>query len=267
MATLILKATEACNSNCAYCDVVHKTRRGPATMSPEVLDRVFFRIGELLRDAPDEELEIVWHGGEPLLAGVDFYERAAELQGRYCADAGARRGGSAVATLILKATEACNSNCAYCDVVHKARRGPATMSPEVLDRVFFRIGELLSDAPDEELEIVWHGGEPLLAGVDFYERAAELQGRYCADTSARIQHSVQTNLSLFDRDFARVFRALGMDCVGTSYDPIAGIRGPGAEHDSAAYNSRFMRGLRVAEEEGFGWGVIYVVTKAALARP
>ena len=173
-----------------------------------------------------------------------------------------------MATLILKATEACNSNCAYCDVVHKPRQGPTTMSPEVLDRVFFRIDEFLRQSPDEELEVVWHGGEPLLPGPEFYARAALLQQRYCsAETSARFTHSVQTNLSLFDRDFARVFRQLGMDCVGTSYDPIAGIRGPGARHDSAAYNSKFMRGLRIAEEEGFGWGVIYVVTRPALERP
>lgn len=172
-----------------------------------------------------------------------------------------------MATLILKATEACNSSCAYCDVVHKPRRGPATMSPEVLDRVFFRIGELLRESPDEQLEVVWHGGEPLLAGVGLFELAAELQERYCADAGARLQHAVQTNLSLFDRDFARVFRRLGMDCIGTSYDPIAGIRGPGTQHDSAAYNARFMRGLGVVVEEGFGWGVIYVVTRLALARP
>ena len=172
-----------------------------------------------------------------------------------------------MATLILKATEACNSNCAYCDVVRKPRQGPATMSLPVLERVFARIDELLRQNPDEQLEVVWHGGEPLLSGPEFYARAVELQQRYCGETSARISHAVQTNLSLFDREFARVFRLLGMDCIGTSYDPIAGIRGPGARHDSAAYNAKFMRGLRIAEEEGFGWGVIYVVTRPALERP
>jgi uncharacterized protein len=172
-----------------------------------------------------------------------------------------------VATLILKATEACNSRCAYCDVVRKPRQGPTTMSPEVLERVFLRIDELLREAPAEELEVVWHGGEPLLPGPGFYELAAELQQRHCAATSPRIAHSVQTNLSLFSREFARVFRRLGMDCIGTSYDPLVGVRGPGDSPDTAAYNAKFMQGLRIAEEEGFGWGVIYVVTRLALERP
>jgi radical SAM protein with 4Fe4S-binding SPASM domain len=172
-----------------------------------------------------------------------------------------------VATLILKATEACNSHCAYCDVVHKARTGPTTMTREVLERVFIRIDELLRESPEEELEVVWHGGEPLLPGPDFYAYVVELQERHCAGTRARVTHSVQTNLSLFTREFARIFRQLGMDCIGTSYDPIAGVRGPGDRPDTAAYNAKFMHGLQIAEEEGFGWGVIYVVTKLALERP
>jgi uncharacterized protein len=172
-----------------------------------------------------------------------------------------------VATLILKATEACNSSCAYCDVVHKPRQGPAQMSLPVLERVFVRIDEFLRQSPEEELEVVWHGGEPLLPGPAFYAHAVELQQQHCAQTSARVSHSVQTNLSLFTREFAHIFRQLGIGSLGTSYDPIVGVRGPGGHPDTAAYNSKFMRGLQIAEEEGFGWGVIYVVTRLALERP
>ncbi|HEY3354155.1 MAG TPA: radical SAM protein [Polyangia bacterium] len=172
-----------------------------------------------------------------------------------------------MATVILKATEACNSACAYCDVVRKPKAGPPAMSLAVLEQVFVRADELLRAHPDEELELVWHGGEPLLLGPAFFDAALALQERHCATTKGRLRHDIQTNLSLFSRDFARIFRALGMDGIGTSYDPIAGVRGPGATPDTAAYNARFMRGVALLEEEGFGWGVIYVVTRLALARP
>lgn len=172
-----------------------------------------------------------------------------------------------MATLILKATEACNSNCLYCDVVRKPRKGARQMSDEVLERVFERVNEFLLQQPDEQLELVWHGGEPLLLGHAWFARALELQRRHCAQTADRIEHAVQTNLSLFSREFAQVFRELGMDGVGTSYDPIAGVRGPGAVPDTAAYNRRFMRGVQLLEQEGMGWGVIYVVTRLALQRP
>ena len=48
---------------------------------------------------------------------------------------------------------------------------------------------------------------------------------HMSGVAGRLHHSVQTNLSLFTHEFARIFQALGIDCVGTSYDPIAGVRG------------------------------------------
>ena len=171
-----------------------------------------------------------------------------------------------MATVILKVTEACNSNCLYCDVVRKPHRATATMSLAVLEQVFVRAGEFLRAHPDERLELVWHGGESLLLGAGYYERARELQERHCDGVAGRIEHAVQTNLSLFSPALARALRGLGVSCVGTSYDPIAGVRGPGAVPDSATYTARFLHGLEVVEEEGFGWGMIYVVTRRTLAR-
>jgi uncharacterized protein len=169
--------------------------------------------------------------------------------------------------MIVKATEACNSNCLYCDVVHKAVKGPTTMPLDVIECLFRRANEFLEETPNEELNVVWHGGEPLLLGPGSYAQALEFQRRHCHDTSARIHHSIQTNLSLFTSEFARVFRELGIDFIGTSYDPIGGVRGPGKPPDTAIYNARFLRGLEVVEQEGFGWGVIYVVTQFTLKRP
>ncbi|HIJ68919.1 MAG TPA: radical SAM protein, partial [Deltaproteobacteria bacterium] len=69
MATVIFKATEACNARCIYCDVVHKKPRNPVTMPLETLELFFSRINEFLTEKPQEKLDLVWHGGEPLLLG------------------------------------------------------------------------------------------------------------------------------------------------------------------------------------------------------
>lgn len=171
-----------------------------------------------------------------------------------------------MATIILKATERCNSSCLYCDVVHKPQAAQQTMSLAVLEQVFLRANEFLEAHPAERLELVWHGGEPLLLGPEWFEEALAFQRRHCAQTAERIEHGIQTNLSLFSVEFARLFRELGIDGIGTSYDPIAGIRGPGKVPDTATYNRRFLEGLDILEREGFGWGVIYVVTKLTLPR-
>ena len=170
-------------------------------------------------------------------------------------------------TIIFKATEACNARCAYCDVVHKPSSVVRRMSTGTLELFFVRVNEFLREHPNETLEVIWHGGEPLLLGHDFFALALLLQRKYCADTSARISHGIQTNLTLFSRKFSSVFRELGIQSVGTSYDPIQGIRGLGKNCDCEAYNRRFMQGVALLEEEGFGWGVIYVVSKLSLDKP
>jgi len=171
-----------------------------------------------------------------------------------------------VATLILKATEKCNSNCYYCDVVTKQHTG-TSMTLEVLETCFKRINAFLQADPHEKVDILWHGGEPLLVGPEFYESAAEFQQEHCAGTKDRISHSVQTNLTCFHEGFLRPFARLGITSLGTSYDPDPNMRGPGVPRDSETYNSRFMEALALVEHRQLAWGVIYVVTKRSMARP
>jgi uncharacterized protein len=64
-----------------------------------------------------------------------------------------------------------------------------------------------------------------------------------------------------------VFHGLGIRSVGTSYDPEPHVRGPGEEIDSDKYNKMFMQGISLLERKGFGWGIIYVVTKKSLSKP
>jgi uncharacterized protein len=107
----------------------------------------------------------------------------------------------------------------------------------------------------------------LLLGPDYFHTALELQNRHCPETKGRIHHSIQTNLTCFSEGFLEVFGQLGINVVGTSYDPEPHVRGPGNPIDSASYNRMFMSGLKLIEKHGFGWGMIYVVTKKSLRRP
>ena len=168
-------------------------------------------------------------------------------------------------TLIFKETEACNSNCVYCDVI--ARKKPRTISLERLEKVFVYINEYLEKYPQEHFSIVWHGGEPCIVGVDFYSKVLEIQDKHCLNTKDRIEHDIQTNLTLINEDLIAVFEKLGISRVGTSYEPYKGIRGFGPHRDSDAYNKQFFRGIEMIERHGWGWGFIYVVTRSVLDKP
>ncbi len=171
-----------------------------------------------------------------------------------------------MATVIFKPTEACNARCIYCEVVKKTR-GPKRMTFKTLELFFQRVNEFLVERPQEEMEIIWHGGEPLLLGPGYFERALDYQEKHCSGTASRIEHSIQSNLTLLSREFLDPLRRLGITSLGSSYDPISNIRGLGAQRDWRAYNRRFLDAIVLLEEEGFNWGVVYVVTRQSLANP
>jgi uncharacterized protein len=170
-------------------------------------------------------------------------------------------------TLILKPTEACNAACVYCEVDRKGWRNAKIMPAEMLERLFERVDEYLRGEPAAQLEIIWHGGEPLLLGPAYFERARDFQDKHCAKTSGRIRHTMQTNLTLLTPDHVAAMRRLGMSSVGTSYDPVLGVRLLKKNDDGTAYNRRFLDAVALLEREGFRWGVICVVTKRSLDRP
>ncbi|HMD67460.1 MAG TPA: radical SAM protein [Chitinivibrionales bacterium] len=171
-----------------------------------------------------------------------------------------------MADLIVKVTEKCNSNCAYCDVVRKPRGGE-TMSFAILETLFRRINEFLLAQPAEEVTFIWHGGEPLLLGPAFLEQAAALERTHCPSTAFRIKHCIQTNLTCLTQEHIPALRALRITSMGTSYDPLPNVRGPGTTPDSEWYRERFFKGLSLLKRNGFAWGIIYVVTRLSLARP
>lgn len=169
-------------------------------------------------------------------------------------------------TLIVKPTERCTSNCAYCDVVTKEKRFE-DMTADTLRLVFQRADDYLKAHPESVLTWIWHGGEPLLIGKPFYIQSLEMLRTVCETTRERIHFDMQSNLMLMDDEWAGLLKAMGMDSVGSSYDPLDGARGPGAVRDTAAYNRAFLKGRAVAKRNGIGVGIIYVLTKPALERP
>ncbi|MEO5375359.1 MAG: radical SAM protein [Alphaproteobacteria bacterium] len=169
-------------------------------------------------------------------------------------------------SVIVKPTLRCNAACAYCSSANAARSSRDRMPPAVLERLFDRVHEFLTERPRETVVITWHGGEPLLMGPGFFEDVLACQRRSCGTTASRIAHRLQTNLTLFGERFVAPLRRLGLFGIGTSYEPLPGLRGLGKARDCDAYRERFHEAVRLLEAERFGWGLIYVVTRPALDR-
>src|SRR5690242_8361902 len=94
--------------------------------------------------------------------------------------------------IILRVTDRCNQDCAYCYVDRVARRSSqARLSLASLARLY---GELLAGGQFGHVHFVWHGGEPTLVGHEYLQQALELQlQRPHLNGSVKIENSIQTN--------------------------------------------------------------------------
>lgn len=167
--------------------------------------------------------------------------------------------------LVLKTVNRCNSDCIYCftDKSGKLKK----MNLPLLQNLFYKISQYLGLHHDKSVEIQWHGGEPLLLGMNFYADVARIQAEICSECRPRIMHSFQSNLTLLTEDYLQVLKALNLKNVGTSVDPDCSVRILKNSDDPHAYQKKFLAGLMLLEKSNIDYGINYVVTKKSLDHP
>lgn len=130
----------------------------------------------------------------------------------------------ALQLLIKPASGLCNMQCKYCfysDITSKRETASyGIMTLETLEEV---IKKALSYA-DYTCGFAFQGGEPTLAGLDFFKSVVDLQKKYNAK-NLNIQNSIQTNGYIIDEEWCRFFHDNHF-LVGLSVDGIK------ATHDS-----------------------------------
>jgi uncharacterized protein len=164
--------------------------------------------------------------------------------------------------LVLQPTPFCNIDCSYCYL--SDRTSTARMTLETLDLACRRLFE--SPVLDRQLEVAWHGGEPLVVPIAWYEEAVALMARRLP-AELQLQHCFQTNGLLLNEEWARFF-ARTEARVGLSID------GPADLHDAKRRTRRglgthagAMRAVRLLQAQGHEFHVITVLTEPALDDP
>lgn len=118
----------------------------------------------------------------------------------------------------------CNLNCRYCYYLNKGENDPGTHSfrmPQVVLEEY--IVQHIEACTESTIRFSWHGGEPTLAGLDFYERVVSLQQKYQPPNQV-ILNGIMTNGTLLNEDWCRFLAEHGF-FVGLSLD------GPREFHD------------------------------------
>ena len=91
----------------------------------------------------------------------------------------ARMTGPMAFNIMLKpAGSLCNLDCAYCYYLDKSAIYGGK-EPRMTEQALEGIVKAYIEANEvPEVQFVWHGGEPLVLGLDFYRKAVEFQKKY-----------------------------------------------------------------------------------------
>lgn len=164
--------------------------------------------------------------------------------------------------IVIQSTPFCNIDCSYCYLAQRDNKIQLGM-PEL--RLIF---EKLVNFPtiSERVTVVWHAGEPLVLGVDYYEAAFSSIRDICP-SNLRIEHSFQTNGMLINDAWCALFKRWDVG-LGVSVD------GPKHVHDAVrktrtglGTHDKVIEGIKCLRKRSVPFYVISVLTKAALLEP
>ncbi|MCM3341416.1 anaerobic sulfatase maturase [Paenibacillus sp. MER TA 81-3] len=154
-------------------------------------------------------------------------------------------------------SEDCNLACDYC-YYSSCQGKPGSTIRRIDIKVLETFVQKYMAVASGAASFAWQGGEPLLAGKDFFERVVALQAMY-APPHTVISNSVQTNGTLIDEEWAAFFRRYSF-LLGVSLD------GPQAIHDKrrvtgsgAGSYKAVMRGIDYLRQDGVDFNILTVV--------
>ncbi|HID27912.1 MAG TPA: TIGR04083 family peptide-modifying radical SAM enzyme [Methanosarcinales archaeon] len=139
--------------------------------------------------------------------------------------------------VMLVPTLGCPSNCSYC---WSSEEGSPVMSIETIKEVV----KWLKNFRDDPVTFTFHGGEPLLAGADFYRKALPLLAEGLSHL--RPAFALQTNLWKLTPELAQILAEYNIP-IGSSLD------GPKELNDlqrGKGYYEKTMQGYEIACAHG-----------------
>ena len=175
--------------------------------------------------------------------------------------------GRPLYVMLKPAGSRCNLDCTYCYYREKGKLYEESSNDRVLSDELLEtfISQYIEAQTLPQVLFTWHGGEPLMRPLAFYQRALQLQRRYAR--GRQIDNCLQTNGTLLTDEWCEFLRENGF-LVGISID------GPQAFHDEYRLN-RFgrpswhdvMRGIRLLKKHDVQWNAMAVVNSYNAGHP
>ncbi|MGW0181729.1 radical SAM protein [Nocardia sp. NPDC003345] len=159
------------------------------------------------------------------------------------------------AEFVVKVSKFCNLRCNYC-YEYPWLADKSSMSLPDIEAMLRNIGRYFASQP-RRLDFVWHGGEPLLLGLEYYKRIIDIQHAVLDPLGLPFNNSIQSNLTTVrPADMPELSEMFGE--IGVSVDLFGGNRINSRGVDSQPKVLRLMQELL---DVGLPFGCITVLSQ------
>lgn len=162
--------------------------------------------------------------------------------------------------LTKAAGAACNLGCKYCYYLEKASLLSDSPSNQMMDDELLElfIRQYIEAQTMPEVSFTWHGGEPLLRPIAFYEKALSLQHRYAQGRA--VSNSIQTNGTLLTDEWCRFLKQNDF-LVGISVDGTAAVHDAYRKYKDGVRGSHaeVLRGIEFLRKHEVEYNIMAVV--------
>lgn len=169
--------------------------------------------------------------------------------------------------IIRPVSTKCNLKCHYCYArLESIENQKSLLMPDIF------LEECLNKIINSGLKyikILWHGGEPLLAGISFFKKAVNIQNQIKKKLKNEvvIVNSIQTNGTLLNDEIVKFLKENKFN-VGISLDGFEEIQNfhRKMKNGEGSY-SKVINGINLLQKYKVNFGVVSVVTKKSLKHP
>lgn len=165
--------------------------------------------------------------------------------------------------IIIKPTYSCNFRCKYCYLGNETKARSKMFDLSFVQNAIEQLREYVIDNKSrKKVTFIWHGGEPLLWGVENFKRVFEFMEEELSDID--YSNSIQTNLSLLTEEYVDLFLKNNVH-IGFSVDGFRALNDSQRVFvDGSGTYDVIMDKLAMARAKGLSMGCILVGTKNSL---
>ncbi len=162
-------------------------------------------------------------------------------------------------TPILKLAEYCNYSCYFCRYAQHPKND--VMSLEDAKTIIEKIIKYNLKNDNKKNKIIFHGGEPLLWGINNFKSIIDFEKKLESELDVSIKNSIQTNGFLINAEWIEIFKDNHFE-IGISIDGPGELNGHYGIIGNQKSVNKVLESIKLLVEKNINFGVLSVITTA-----